>query len=178
VAGLKAVLEGEMLGGFNLPLVFKNVLCGFHPDILTRAHSRSIFINIVRDQADTCASVLRTRFERFGSYQAWWSLKPSTYPAFLNPDDPAAEVFAQITDCRREIRQQLAQAGAHAIDVSYEDMCANPQAVLDRIAGEVRDRLAYELQPVAGALPALRSGGGGGRLPPELAERLRELSKG
>jgi hypothetical protein len=175
VTGLKTVLEEEMLGGFNLPLVFKNVLCGFHPDLLVRTHSRSIFINILRNQVDTCASVLRTRFERFGSYGAWWSLKPPTYPGFLNPTDPAAEVFAQITDCRTEIELQLARSGAHAIDVSYEALCADPQGMLAWIAQEVRDRLGHELEPVAGPWPLLR-GAGGQALPAELAHRLRELA--
>lgn len=175
VEGLGRVLREEMLAAFGRPLVFKNVLCGFHPDVLVRAHSRSLFVDIVRDEEATAASILQTRLERFGDYEAWWSMKPPTYPGLLRPGDPAAEVVAQIRDCRQEIAVRLDTPGVARLQVSYEAMCADPRGVLASIAARVETLYGVALEPIDGEWPRLDAARPA-RLPPALAFRLHALT--
>lgn len=171
VGGLVDALEGEILGSFGRPVVFKNVICGLCAPFLSMLHPRSLFVHIDRDPLLTAASILNSRLERYGSYSNWWSLKPSTYP-FLDASGPEDEVARQVVDCRREIDQALSQPGVHAVRLSYESLCADPAAELDRIAGSLaawtpgfaRRQLAIEPLQVSSRLS----------LPADLQARLRQ----
>lgn len=128
--GLRRALEDEVIAPFGLPVVFKNVICGFQAASLTRIHERSLFVHIVRDRDATCASILRSRAQRFGSYASWWSLKPSTFPEIAALDDPCAQVVRQVTDCRAEIATELGRPGVRALTLSYESLCGDPGGAL------------------------------------------------
>jgi len=171
-AGLRHALEQEILGAFGRPVLFKNVICGFHAAFLTGLHARSLFLHIERDAFDTCCSVLKTRAERYGSYDAWWSLRPSTYPFGTERGDAAAEVARQVLDCRREIEVELNQPGVRALRFGYEQLCANPASVIDAVRQEVA-ALGAELAPEAAVLPRLRAAPAP-RLPAPLEQRLRD----
>ena len=43
-------------GAFRLPVVFKNVICGFQAAWLTAVHPRSLFVHIDRELESTCKS--------------------------------------------------------------------------------------------------------------------------
>ena len=169
--GLKQALEQEILGAFEQPVVFKNVICGFHAAYLATVHPRSLFIHITRDQYAAATSILEARQLRYGSYDVWWSLKPSTYP-FRYQGDPGAEVAQQVRDCRTEFECELSQPGVQAMTVSYEALCENPAGVLDEIAGRVRafgipfERLNEELPHLFPTPPST--------LPEDLQRRVRE----
>ena len=125
-AGLKGVLEAEILASFGSPVALKNIICGFHADFLTRLHPASVFVYIDRDLFATAASILASRRQRYGSYDAWWSLKPSTHPFSPPPADAVEEVVRQVRDCRREMQRELARPGVKVIALSYEGLCADP----------------------------------------------------
>ena len=133
--GLQNILEQELLSNFDMPVVFKNVICGFQAPFLVNVHKNSLFIHITRDLRSTCASILESRFKRYGSYDAWWSLKPSTFLSF--PDDPVSQVVNQVIDCRREFDEQVLSSGAEMIKIKYEDFCRNPNYVLLMICSKV-----------------------------------------
>lgn len=145
-AGLRDALEREILATFAAPVVFKNVICGFHAAWLAQVHPRSLFVNVERDLAATCASVLAVRRERYGSYDAWWSLKPSTYAEIASAQDPAEQVVRQIVDCRREMRAALDDRRVHAISVDYDELCRTPASVLDRLR-DALEPLGTTIQP-------------------------------
>ena len=152
-------------------MLFKNVICGFHAAYLSSLHPRSLFIHISRGLYDTCASILRTRRERYGSYEAWWSLKPSTYPFDTASGDAAAEVVRQVIDCRTEIDEELSRPGVCGLRITYEMFCSSPTEVL----GCIREAIAAmgtELPAVQA--PELRAASGP-PLPRELEERLKAL---
>jgi len=156
VAGLRSALEDEMLATFGSGMVLKNVICGFHAAFLTRVHATSLFVHVVRDSYDTCASILRSRAERYGSYEHWWSLKPSTYPFAGVAGDPAAEVVRQVLDCRREIAASVAAPGVASITVPYPDLCADPGAAIEAICDALA-RLGSDVRPLATDYPQLRT---------------------
>lgn len=140
---LKASIEKEILAQFDRPVVFKNVTCGFQAPLLTELHENSLFIHISRDIRATCASILKLRFDRYGDYSTWWSLKPSTFEKL--PKDPVRQVVQQVRDCRSEIQRQINQSGAHALEVTYEELCMNPNAVLKMVS----DKLAFMGAPIS-----------------------------
>jgi len=154
--GLKLALENEILGSFLRPVVFKNIICGFHAAFLTALHPDSLFVNITRDTPATTRSILNSRMKRFGSYNAWWSLKPATYPFDILPDDPAAEVVKQVFDCRREIGIELSKPGVSAINVTYEQLCTETEQVIERIRNKINEISKYKIIMANSDFPNLR----------------------
>lgn len=127
----KKNLEAEILGSFGKPVVFKTVVAGFAAHFLTRLHSRSLFINVIRDQKDVARSLLRCRKERYGDYETWWSLIPKAWP--FDCSGPGEEVALQVRHCCAEIAVELSRPGVTSISVQYEDLCSNPKRVLETI---------------------------------------------
>lgn len=164
--GLRDQLRREILATFARPTVFKNVICGFQAEWLSRVHPRSIFVHVSRDLEPTVASVLRSRFDRYGTYDAWWSLKPSTFEDIRRLPDPVSQVSKQVEDCRREFDLVLARPGVTSIAVQYEDMCRYPGVVLQRICDAVGQQ-GVTLVPPDPAPPALEPSKGPA-LPPGL----------
>lgn len=143
---LKKSLENEMLGAFGKPVVFKNVICGFQAPLLTELHRNSLFIHISRDIRSTCASILKSRFERYGDYETWWSLKPSTFESL--PKEPVKQVIQQVIDCRTELQRQIAASGAAVLDVCYEEFCLDPNALLKAICRKL-ELMGCSIEPNA-----------------------------
>ena len=138
VSGLRSQLEREILGTFGLPVVFKNVICGFQARFLTRVHPQSLFIHITRDPIATSSSILHARQMRFGTPDAWWSLKPAAYDGIRAARTPAEQVALQVVHCRREFELELS-ADVRAMTVAYESLCSDPNVELQRIRDAVRD---------------------------------------
>ena len=129
--GLRGALENEILGAFQLPVVFKNIICGLQAAFLTEIHPLSLFIHIKRDVARTATSILQSRLERFGSYETWWSLKPSTWP--FAAKDAAHEVVMQVHMCRGEIDQELSNPNVHSLTLTYEELCEAPLDCINKV---------------------------------------------
>jgi hypothetical protein len=168
--GLKQALEREILGSFQRAVEVKNVICGFHAAFLTQLHPLSLFVNITRDPYAAAASILKVRMERYGSYHVWWSLKPSTYPFDVPSGDAASEVAMQVIECRREIAGELARPGVRSLDITYEELCADPLHVLNSIC-ELLNNMGYAIQPLSSAIPPMTLSGGT-PLPAHLETRL------
>lgn len=169
--GLRQALEGEILASFGTGVAFKNVICGFHASYLTAVHPASLFVHITRDPFETAASILESRKERYGSYDVWWSLKPSTYPFDVAPGDAAAEVVRQVLDCRAEMQQELAQPGVQGLTVTYEDLCADAGSVLKAICRRL-EAMGYPIQPLGTEFPTFTVSRTP-RLPESVTSRLR-----
>jgi len=136
-AGFRIALEHEILRPFGAPVVFKNLICGFQANTLTAVHRPSLFIHIRRDLEPSAASILATRQQRHGSYEAWWSLKPSTYSAIARLPSAAEQVVRQIQDTNEQLSRQLTQPDIETVAVTYESLCRNPRAVVEDVAHRV-----------------------------------------
>ncbi|MFH1021903.1 MAG: sulfotransferase [Planctomycetota bacterium] len=167
--GLKSTLENDILSASEVPFVFKNPICGLNAFFLSQIHPLSLFVEIRRNPREAAISILHARFKRFGAYEAWWSLKPSTYENILTPDNPSLEVARQVHDCRRELRDELRRPGVHAVTLDYETLCADPETTLYAIVNAVRDiggNLARNDIPIA---PLHRSS------PPPIKPEMAEI---
>ena len=173
--GLKAALEKEILMSFQRPVVFKNVICGFQASYLTAIHSRSLFIHISRDPLTTAASILKSRKERFGSYDVWWSLKPSSWPFLQHDRDPSTEVALQVYECRREIDEELLKPNVHGLHVTYEELCERPLFVLSQIC-QALEKMGYPMKPIEQIIPEFYASSKL-QVPEEMFDKLRLTMK-
>jgi len=168
--GLRRALRAELLAAFGKPVVFKNVACGFHGRFLTEVHPQSLFVHLTRSAEATARSILKARLDRHGRLEAWWSLKPSSYPF---PDlglDPVRDVVRQVVDSRQEFRAELAQPGVRSLELAYEDVCANPAVAVERIRAGIEGFGCVVASRALGPLPLRASEGP--RLSAELETRL------
>jgi LPS sulfotransferase NodH len=172
-SGLKKALENEILASFKSPVAFKNVICGFHASFLTEIHPASLFIHIKRDPYTASASILKARMTRYGSYDTWWSLKPSSWPFNTQPGDAAAEVATQVMECRREIDEELSKPGVKSLQVTYEELCTDTQGLIEKICHKLKDMGSY-IDPVSTDYPALTVSAPP-KLPDELEKRLKDF---
>lgn len=165
--GLAAALR-EIRASFGRPVLFKNVICGFHARFLTRLHRASLFVHITRDAEAVARSILQSRFDRYGSYETWWSLKPSTFP--FAETDAVTQALRQANECRSEIEAELS-AEVCALSIDYEQICAEPPAALEQVRGGLR-ALGAELE-VVGDVPTQLQLSTGPTLPAHLEARLQ-----
>lgn len=143
IIGLGNAIRNEILQSFGKPVSFRNIICGFHADLLSAAHARSYFVCVERDDIDVAMSIYKCRMERFGNANQWWSLKPSTYPfAGVYADNPVCQIAKQVFDCKREMREELTKVGGRVLYLDYKELCESPIAVLDRLCDLVGDSLA------------------------------------
>jgi LPS sulfotransferase NodH len=170
--GLRHALENEILGTFALPVVFKNLICGFQAATLAAIHPQTVFVHIQRDRAANARSILSARLKRHGRYDAWWSLKPSTFDDIRALRSPVAQVLRQIDDTTRELSNEISGSGAVAVDVRYEELCGHPADVINHVVGAMRGAgAAVATRP---HVPAAFEQSPGPPLPPELADELSE----
>ncbi len=127
----------EILAVKNLPMVFKNVICGFQAEWLTSAHQNSIFLYMKRDIGEVCSSILKARYDRYGDYSNWWSLMPPTVDEILRINDPVEQVVRQVTDCSIEFEKELIKPYINFLEIEYNELCNSPSVVLNRIIGEI-----------------------------------------
>jgi len=168
--GLRHALENEIIVSSGRSVVFKNVICGFHASFLTELHKKSLFIYVKRDSYASTASILHARFQRYGSYSTWWSLKPATWPFKPDLSDPVAEVARQVIDCDLEFSAELGRRGVNSIDVSYSDICNKTTEVLEEICRRL-GLMGYDIRLSDLAIPRLGESAGP-ELPPDLKRRL------
>lgn len=172
--GLKNVLEDELLTNAREGFLFKNLACGFQAPLLARLHSNSLFIHIVRGRRSTTASILHWRYRLTGSFEQWFSLKPSSYPLANLVHDPVAQVVQQVDSIRSEMAETLSQSGVSAMEARYEEICEDPAGFVGRVAERLAD-MGCTIQPRQVDFPALALGERGSSLPDEYRHRLEAL---
>lgn len=153
--GLQKTLRDEILAPFNAPVVFKNVICGFQAEILAQAHPNSLFVWIRRNPEEVTRSILKCRKERYGRYEAWWSLKPASYPKIAELPSPVEQVVRQVEDCTQEFEREFAKSGVNSLAVDYAELIDNPGRVLQSVCSAVAS-LGYALSPLLADPPAFK----------------------
>jgi LPS sulfotransferase NodH len=170
-AGLSRVLHEEILGDEGQQgFLFKNLACGFQARMLSDVHPNSLFIHLQRDEYQTAASILDWRLKTAGSYESWFSLKPSTHPIAELADDPAAQVVRQIRDIRAEMSAIFGSEGIHSLQVDYQEMCEDPMAFVADVERCLRS-MGSDIRRRETVAPPF-SPGRGVELPGDLQQKL------
>ena len=134
--GLRASLMG-ITSEFGLPVVFKNLICGYQIAQLSRIWPNSLFVQITRDPLDVVKSTLSVRMERYGTIKTWWSLKPPEYPQLRALESPVEQVVAQTYYTLGHLGRLTALPGVHSLKIGYAELCARPQNVLSLMINQV-----------------------------------------
>ena len=143
-----------LLGG---PLCVRNNVNSLRVPLLDAVFEGAIFVGITRDYREAAPSLAEAYRVHATPPDAWWSAGPPDYdPAcFATPLEKA--VF-QILGVEAILRRDLARLPAErALLVDYAAFCADPDAVVDWVAGSYA-RTGFELRrPAPARLRAQRS---------------------
>ncbi|MGH3134729.1 MAG: sulfotransferase, partial [Gaiellaceae bacterium] len=115
------------------PMAFKPMLLTWHLERMAREMPATCYVWIRRDLRETALSLLEMRKSLYGSYDSWASLRPEG-PDWLAGEPPWRQVAAQVVSLERTIEAGLGELGRESVlIVRYEDLCATPGDVIDRI---------------------------------------------
>ncbi|OPL10015.1 MAG: hypothetical protein AVO34_12590 [Firmicutes bacterium ML8_F2] len=118
------------------PLLFKNVYNSLRITQLEAADDNSVFIVIRRELKNNIRSILRGRKRKSGGYQQWRSVMPPSL-RFNVPESPVEQALEQICGVYEEIELADKFTNSLFINVTYEDLCRNPQLVMDNIYTQI-----------------------------------------
>lgn len=123
----------NMAFAFDMPLLFKSVLMGFHAQHLFKILPKTCFIYVKRNRINNAFSILKFREKLLGDVKLWASIKPKQYD-WLQYEDIYSQIAGQILFLEYEYLQQLKSIpDANKIIVSYEEVCENPKDFLTRV---------------------------------------------
>ncbi len=118
-------------------LIFKNLVLSLRIPLLIEAFPNAIFIVMSRDYRDTALSILSARQKLRGSINNWFSVRPATLTKRDIVETPFAEAVEQVAGIRAEIDAIRKRVDSHKfIDVTYENLCADPSGVIHHIVSE------------------------------------------
>lgn len=129
---------------FGKPVMLKAMELNWHIPLLRSIFPDSVFLFIRRDPMANAASLVKARRDFFGDERSWYSYKPTEYP--LIKELPAWEqTIAQVICTNRAVEGHLKDVPANdAIEVRYEEFCADPAVLHKRLSERLGSGLAYE----------------------------------
>ncbi|MCB9662874.1 MAG: sulfotransferase [Alphaproteobacteria bacterium] len=138
------------------PVVFKSMMLGFYVQQVQRVLPRTVFVLVSREPVDNALSVLKLRREYSGGEEVWSGLRARAGEAYV--DAPVElQAASQVVHVLDAYRASFARAGhVGCLDVTYEEICADPESFLAGVQAVLRDRGA-EVARTAHPLPALRA---------------------
>ncbi len=94
----------------NRPLIYKNLYVGLRIKPILAAVPEAVFIIFERDLVDNAQSILKGRYDTFGTYKKWWSVPPPELEQLSNLS-PIEQVVGQIRSINRLIEGDITQLG-------------------------------------------------------------------
>ena len=153
-------------------LVMKNVMCSVRMAAISAAVPEMRYLVVHRDLVDTAVSLLASRREANGTYDAWWSVEPREIESMRHLP-PEQQVVEQIRAVEASIEASRAGLDPDLFaDVSYADLIADPQGELTRVAA----RFGLSRRPGSPPMPARFDRRGGHTLDADLMERLERYA--
>jgi len=171
--GLRAAVS-QIVAEAGKPFAIKGLLIQYDLDLIASFLRKVLIIHIVRDPVANMRSLLKARESVHGTKTKWWSTRPPGSEKIMALD-PALQVAWQVRLCNEHIARQLGNLShGESLPVEYEELCSNPAAVWQRIAGglEVLGEEKGSVASYRGATSFKPSKGVG--LASEEIERLQE----
>jgi hypothetical protein len=127
-----AELSG-MMDVFQKPFAAKGMLFNYNIAFLNSVFDKALFVQIKRNIVTNVASVLEARKRQFGSEDAWYSFKIPEHEELKN-FDPIQQATGQVYFINKAVERGLATVDeSRKLVVQYEDFCAAPQNVFEKI---------------------------------------------
>ena len=138
----------NMAHTFGKPIVFKSFMLAWHLKMMQQTMPKSIFLWIRRDRIDNALSIAKAREAQLGSVEKWISIKPREYAWLRNAPVPT-QIAGQIFFTELAIARQVELIGGrNVLEIEYQQMCANPQGVIERLRDLLR-RDGQEVRQIA-----------------------------
>lgn len=136
VAGLRRELAAiEAVSG--RPFMSKAMMIQYNIADFAAAMPELFFVHVRRDPVYVMQSIAQARRRYYRDERIWWSVKPREYE-WLKDLPPAAQTAGQVHFTEQAIVTQLATVDpARQFSLCYEDLCADPNAVLRTLAAKL-----------------------------------------
>lgn len=116
------------------PFLFKNLVCSFQVEFLSRTFPRAVFVHCRRNPLYVAQSLLRCREQYCENREAWFSVKPEAYPELKELPYPD-QIAGQIYHTRRHVEDAFERLSDNRYcRVDYEAMVDAPVPSLKRVA--------------------------------------------
>ena len=125
---------------FSAATVVKNLANSLRLENILTLFPEGQFIFIRRNLIFNAQSILISRRQLLGSEQQWWSTKPRGYREVMKLS-PARQVIWQVNEIERSITSFLAAKNPHFLEITYEQLCDNPDMILKTIAEKFNQKL-------------------------------------
>jgi len=123
----------HLTGLFGAPFLSKNLNNSLRLKRITRIFPDAVFIWITRDPLYTAQSLLLMRQSLYGSMASWASVKPEAWEK-VQDLSPFEQVVWQVKSINDYIGRVFDGAETEKlIHISYEQLCKNPEAALQKI---------------------------------------------
>lgn len=115
----------------NRPLIYKNLYVGLRLEPILAAVPEAVFIVIERDLVDNAQSILKGRYDTYGTYEKWWSVPPPDLEQ-LSSLAPIEQVVGQIKSIHRLIDRDITRLGVEnrVFRMRYEELCQDVHSEL------------------------------------------------
>jgi len=139
VAGLRRELAAiEAVSG--RPFMSKAMMIQYNIAHFAAVMPELFFVHVRREPLYVMQSIAQARRRYYRDEHIWWSVKPREY-GWLKDLPPAAQTAGQVYFTEQAIVTQLAAVDpARQFSLSYEDLCADPNAVLHALAAKLAAR--------------------------------------
>jgi hypothetical protein len=130
----------NMCDAIQRPIVFKSFYAIWHLRPLCETLRKTVVVVVRRDPIAVAQSLVRMRERLYGSRDVWASVKPREYE-WLKNADYATQIAGQIHYVDHAIEKGIGYADPDAVvEVSYQDLCRDPTAFLERVVERVAAR--------------------------------------
>jgi hypothetical protein len=123
---------------FGKPFALKSMILNYNIPFLDAIFADALFVQIKRDPVANVASILEARQRQLGSQRGWHSFKIREYRE-LKDLDPIMQSAGQLHYINKAVTRGMADVNAsRRFVVEYEEFCANPRMVFDRLIEKLR----------------------------------------
>ena len=116
-------------------VVYKFAMGIYFMDVLARLEN-TIFVTIERHDEEIYRSMLTARYDRLGSHDAWWSLRPKNYSELLELS-PLEQVKQQVKSLRLHLERARHKLSDRFLTIQYSDLVGCPDDVVCYIKEQI-----------------------------------------
>lgn len=133
--GLKKTLA-NIQTEFNKPMVMKNYFGVPYFEELNKL-ANVLWIYIERNDEDVVQSIYNARVKYYNNPNKWWSIKPPEYDK-IKELPYQEQIPAQVYYLKKFYQKKVAE-NKNTLKVSYEELCASPMEVLDKVCKKIKE---------------------------------------